>query len=807
METLRLTKDELLETYDDVEWRSAMFEMARLVDFLKHSILGEKYKVPDELVKVVHLTEHGNRVMQRLITKNEVPPRDARMLCLLKLVHREPLVDLEKTTPESLREVIDRQILDGRLKFPFILGRTLYDRAAELFEDARDLLTHRDTLDLLEGTPVGVFQSGPFVSGPFGLLRSSEHRWFAPTTSVPLYHCNDLTCGAVHRTRLSSDSSASINEHAVTMEKVLDQFGEDESEWSEFIDALEELEGLRFDDQSSEPITLALADLLGDSELRTLLADVLDTTGGKLRDSLSPFGITGRAEEAVELLNRAELIQALLISTNEQLVASLDRLIFAPGQMSESPRFIKVPEGEIRRLQTNQDLSYGTFGIFPEISSFGIRFISRDFQLGPMRLTRLVETLYYMDQHDEVDELQWQLRDIEGDDPREQLEEYVRSVSPDEVVRRLILARRTNQIMACQKLGLEFDRFSDDEQFVAAVLWKLGFYSDDFEDRNKVFWHHHGRLKRYAQTAGVGARVDAEELRSRAVNYFVELEGVLDDSLSFATWALTEDHLAANRPFAFSTSAERRGAFDRLNEFAVSTDGEDEPIDLGEKNTLYPLIQGFGTLSKLLQNARVVPDPFRRPESDYPRYAQYTDLKLFPFLHTMPFLDLLPKSQDRLLETLEHVRLTLEQGAVHQVRNDYTHYRASATDLPRLDASLEAAEKAVSRLETDGLCRLLFGLVGDIGDGWGRRVYTLRNARTREIAFARPSAFDWNRMPGLKGSQYVMPAAVYARPNEMLRFKLVFETDYAHHWQDYPKRRLRRDAVGAKARPAATAIQ
>ena len=45
-----------------------------------------------------------------------------------------------------------------------------------------------------------------------------------------------------------------------------------------------------------------------------------------------------------------------------------------------------------------------------------------------------------------------------------------------------------------------------------------------------------------------------------------------------------------------------------------------------------------------------------------------------------------------------------------------------------------------------------------------------------------------------------MPAAVFARPNEMLRFRQTFATPYAAYWDDYPKRRSPRGGgvVGAR---------
>ena len=59
METLRLTKEELSEQYPDAEWRDGFLQAARLGLFLAKSILKEKYKIPDEIVGVIQLTEFG----------------------------------------------------------------------------------------------------------------------------------------------------------------------------------------------------------------------------------------------------------------------------------------------------------------------------------------------------------------------------------------------------------------------------------------------------------------------------------------------------------------------------------------------------------------------------------------------------------------------------------------------------------------------------------------------------------------------------------------------------------------------------
>lgn len=801
MDALRLTSAELQELYSDESWRTNFFETHHLVQFLVQCILKENYKIPDDAVGLIPLTDFGTEVLNKLVRKNEVNPKVARMLCLLNTAHREPLVDFWKIDTEALRTFIDRQIRDGEILFPNILGRDLYDRASELFDDPRPSLPHNEVLELLDGLPVGVFQSGPFVSGPFGLIRAPEKRWFSPTRTVPIYHCAELTCRTIHYSRLSSDTSAEINDKAATMRKVLDSYGDDECEWGEFIETIGGLEGIDFDDETAEPLFLALGDLFGDDELRVLLADLLDNTGGTLRKSIEPLGLIGASADIVDSLQRAQLIQLLLLATNRDLTSRIDHLIGAAAQSEEAQEpCIQIGPGEIRRLMTSGRTSFGVFGLYPEVSNLGIRFKSDSFALGPMRLKRLIESIYDLDDTNEVAELKWQLRSTEGDDPSERLEEFVRSASPQEVVEQLLLSRRINQTVAADRLGIRYESCSGDENFVDTVLWKLGFYPSRSVDLTSDFWDHHGRLKRFVDTAGVGSRVDLVDLRSRAINCFVALEGVLERTLTFSTWALTTDHIASARPFVFADWVEGPKAFEKLNSFGGrDKDRAEDGILLGKKNTLGSLIPGFGVLRSLLVDAQANGQALEREIRDYPRYSKHTTLKSFPFRHCVPFLDLLPRSQSRILESLEYVRTTLESAQTAFVRNEFSHYRPSSPDLDRVEAAIVAMERSVRRLEGDGLAPLPFKSIADRGDDWGRRIFTLRNSKGREVAFARPSAYDWAQMPSLRGEQFVLPSAVFAQPNEMLRFRAVYNTPYASYWHGYPTRRRRRSTVSGPA--------
>ncbi|KQY21452.1 hypothetical protein ASD16_19435 [Cellulomonas sp. Root485] len=76
-------------------------------------------------------------------------------MCALSIGHADLFIDVAKTDPTKLAEAVHREIADGRIIFPFIFGRDLYDQYAEIFDDEKDSLTNEETLNLLESLPRG----------------------------------------------------------------------------------------------------------------------------------------------------------------------------------------------------------------------------------------------------------------------------------------------------------------------------------------------------------------------------------------------------------------------------------------------------------------------------------------------------------------------------------------------------------------------------------------------------------------------------------------------------------------------------
>lgn len=796
MKQPRITKDQLLSKYPDTQWRQRLLRIADLVRLLEGSILRPDYKIPDDLNNAIALSETGERIQKTLIIKQQVPAKEAKLICLLELAHVDLLIDVDKTDVEGIADSLSKQVLDGSLRYAMVFGRDLYNRAAELFEEERDILTYDDTLRLLEAQPVGVSQVGRLVLGPLGLLEGSASRWTPPTTRPPLYHCADFSCDAVHRCQLSTDKGAAINEHRYKVQRILDADGEEPSAWGAFLAEIAGFEASSYNDQSANTLPFLLGDALADKELRTLAVALIDGTRGELRRLLAPLGLKGSADNIVGTLDRASLLQVTLLCRDDDIVSLLDRLV--------AMRHISVPATETRAPVVNRAAQSGQFSLQAQLGPFGVRFHARTSSLGPLRLRRLIDSLYVLDQDSDVSELEWQLRGVEAPSLDARLDEFVRNSTPRDVVERLVLARRTNMIAACTQLGIDEHRAASDRDLVNTVLWKLGFDLNEAHDVNGRFWQLHEKMKQVTQTAGVSALVDQEAVRALASNYFVLLEQVLDDALAFSTWALTTDHVAADAPFSYRPLVDRLDALKRLDAAEQHRDAGPEILRFGDKNALYELCRGFASLATYLGTLVERAEDYTRPEGDEPKFVKHTSLKFFPFKHTVVFLDLVPSGREGIVETLRETTRLLVAADVNGVRNDQLHFRRSTADLGRLSACLAAVEEAVARLERLGLARLLFHPKSQQGDEWGRRIVMLADARGREIAFARPSSYDWLQLPSLRTAQYLATGAVFSEPNEILRFRLREESDFSRMSTGYPLRRKTSGSLAASMRPTSS---
>lgn len=773
----------LAQDYTDPAWKIKFLELLSVTEILTHCVIKSSFKVSDDLNKAIALSDAGKKVRDQLITKEQVEAKDANLLCLLGLVHVEPLIDIDNIDVDRLVEAISPYVIDGRIKFPLVFGRELYDGATSLIPEERRVLKHEDTVRLLEDKNQGVFHTGPFLLGPYGIHRVSHRREIAPRYSTPLQHCADLSCPSVHSVRLTTSYEAPINKSRPALSKVLDQISKDPADWNGFVlDLVEpDYNPYRVDDLSTLPFLLG--DAFSDAELRSILKHAVEAGTSSIVKNARRLGLSGDVAIQLPRLERAHLLQILLTLPDAEIGNLIDDCI--------SEGDVHIPTGEVRRPVVNHRKISGAWRLHPEVSSLGYRVRPESSSTTLLRLFSLVRSLFDSQSAEDMDDLAWLLREFPGTTAAEKLEAFLRASEPRDIVSTLILGRRKNAESVSKSLHIDI---STDSDFLDAVLWKLGFSLTRSSDVRDEYWRHHQQLETFVTTASANADSTEERLRSIASNYFVALERFLFDSLTFATWALLTDHVAAKRPFEYFLGPARDFTIATLNNSTDRGVGN-ERNDLQTDPDLSSIVQGFLRLADHLESLAANEQSFERSQEAFPRYNDQTDLQKFPFVHTVPFLDLLASCQHALPETLRTVGKQLNESGIMTARNGLFHAKSKRTpSIAEVNESLSQARSALRLLEESGCVRNTFEVVSSNTDAWGRSI-TLMRSHGAEIRFSGPSGYRMLGLPALNRPVYLMQGALFANPNQMLRFKEGFESEYSTYWEGIPHRPQRGSAV------------
>ncbi|MDN4641116.1 hypothetical protein QCD70_12730 [Agreia sp. PsM10] len=777
-----LSSNELIELHPDVVWQRKFLDICDLFEILSDCIIANDYSIPDELNGAIGLTEAGANLKGRLIRKDSVPGKEAHLMCALTIGHTELFVDVEGTDVQKLQEVIGRELLALRIRFPLRYGREFYDAYAALFDEEKDVLTLDETFRLLDAAPVGVFQYGRYVIGPYGLQTGGSSRLIAFTKRVPAFHCGQPICRAVHPVRLTTGYDAPINEHRDKLRKMLEAEDTSPSEWWDFADQLRGVSESVYSDRRSGTLIAVIGDCLSDEELSHLVIELLDHDGGKLRQALRPFLIVNKASDAIAGADRAKLLQLVLLSEEELISAAVDRMIHRGS--------IKIERGEVRRSVVNHQVRSGAFRLAAEFGALGVRFVSDDPGLASLRERRLLSQLYVRDQTTDVEELDWQLRGFEANDLDERLEDFFQSIDPRTALSRMILARKTNMVTACHEVGLENGDDLSDADLVETVLWKLGFDVHYEEDPHSYFWDLQQRISALTQASRISGIGESETFRGVANTYFTQLEGLLIDSLAFGAWVFLNDHTTSKHPFSYDGEYDRMAGLSLLQGAFLVTENEHDKFDFtSERIELNALFRGFSVLADELARLDSGHDGRGRQAREIPDYQGKTELKKFLFRSEVPFLNLSRGSRARIIEGLRRISSTAISAGVPQVRNDYSHYRRTSPEVDRMAKALEAVAIAVQEIENLGIARVLSWPVSTSSDAWGRSRHSFSGPRSLEHLFARPSNYDWMGLPSLSEPQYLVRSASFAEPNEVLRFTRRFDSEFSRMWHDYPKPR------------------
>ncbi|MFF2522138.1 hypothetical protein [Streptomyces liangshanensis] len=750
-------------------------------DLMSMSVIPSRYKVPAALHEPITLTSYGEGVCRRLMRVRNFKWPEARLACLLSFYHEELLVDHLKTDIDALVSALNEEIQSGRVLHPFIWGRELYDKAFTLFAREPRSLDHTESMRLLQDTPRGVFQQIDLVTGPLGILRSREMRDAPSTVKAPLYHCAKRSCNIVHGAVLmTSDSQV-----AKTQEKLEEIFEKEYGVASDFYEFISEVQmGLcnYYGDQRSISEIPLLGECFSGDELDAILLEALKGKSAPLREVLSANKIAVTdPREWIAGLDKAGKMQALLLMDSRSLAAAIDGAVYSGG--------IDIPPHEVREPKIMRFPS-GHYRLVSECSRYGVRTIPVDATLAMVRLRRLILSIYSLSDETATRELGWRLRKTPGSSVEEKLERYLGKEEPAEIIRNLVLVGPGPFSIAAEKCGVVQDRVErmEDEELLNVLLWKLGFDPINSDDTSGSLQKHREVFAQMVANFTGFSEAEKYEIKRESTLVFTALEKTLDATLSFATWALTFDHRSAHPKYNYYLSDARSHMAELFNGVPAKS-GDRVIYDSQGRNTLAPLISGFSRLRECLSRIQSDADSYLRPVQDMPTYAGLAELTFFPYLHTIPFLDLSLEAQENITEVLRRFTKTLEEGGVSSVRNSLQHQREEFPSQEELLRCIRAIGSFLDEAEKSGLCPTLFQSNGNSRDSAGRTFFSYKDYKGREYVARRPSGIGEAGMPPLLQDQLIIPVAAIRQSTDVLRFSVGARSAYTDLWLDWPKYR------------------
>ncbi len=138
-------------------------------------------------------------------------------------------------------------------------------------------------MNLLHGTPKGIFQVGHFLIGPLGILDAIQPRYMEPIMTAPLWHCSDISCNALHTVHLASGQPAL----PLAVSQAVTYFRSAEgnaAEWGGYYAAARGRKTSYYDDLNTDTLPWLLANAFADSEITKISHDLLLKHSKDLRE-------------------------------------------------------------------------------------------------------------------------------------------------------------------------------------------------------------------------------------------------------------------------------------------------------------------------------------------------------------------------------------------------------------------------------------------------------------------------------------------------------------------------------------------
>ena len=772
-----MKKEELIEKYNEREFRLNYANFYGLKYFLNNCIISKDYDFNNLDTNPIILSKKGQELFDKLKKGKYASTHEnlIKLAVFLDFYRSELLIDIDKSDYKTFVKSVSNEIINGNLLFPWIYGRTLYDKYYEEFEEQSRFLENEETLRLLKDTPQGVFQMGHQIIGPLGILHTENKRILPPVTEVQLWHCSDPSCVALHTVDLRSARTI-ISELLFEISEITRE--EEISEWYDFYRVLCDSENTFYDDFKLNDIPLTLVNSFGENELRLLLKEIIDTKEGAR--TIIPKGkrFQGASEKIISSLSKAECFQSILLFDSYDLLVATEKLIIE--------RKIFIPSTEVRVSKIRK--TGGFFNIKHECNRLGFRAISSDTHLSFIHLRNLILKLY--SEEGLKQQLEWNLRFYEAASLKEKVEDYINSEEPRKILKEVVLNGAYQVGKTFEFLPGYFkmpNTLEDEEKMIDKILWKLGFNINIYPQILPVFEKRLTKFKKIIEDNNKYTEADKEKIRSAAVNLFVSLEEILKHTLSFSTWLLLSDHFKVTR-FKYNYTEATLFMTERLNGYDLNEDTK-LLFDSGGKNTLFPLVEGFRALFGICDSYLDDTTKHEREKAEMPRFLGKTNLIDFPLMHSALVIDIKRSCYQNIREIGLSIPSEFGKNKVLEIRNSLEHDRDDFPLKSNLIKACECISKSINRLYQSGLYPNVYLFSSLNKDKYNRVLKTFEDYNSREIVISELINYKGYPIPSSDSPIVIVPEITFPDTKEPLRIKYEENSEYLFYWRNYPRKK------------------
>lgn len=771
---------ELVKKYSAPEFKSNFTLFYGIKYFLNKCIISKDYDFTAIKSESIVLTEAGEKLYGQLISGkySTVDPKIIRLAVFLEFYNSDLLVNVTESNYESLFKSVNDEIIKGKILFPWIFDRTLYDRYFDQFEEQEDILENDKVLKLLKDTPKGVFQMGNQIIGPLGILHTENKRIIPPTTVVKLWHCSDPSCSALHSVILKSGRTI-ISELLFEISELTQHI--EVSEWDVYYSKMCDLENSYYNDKRTDDIPITLVYCFSEKELRLILQEIIDNLKGAREIIPKGKKFQGSSDQITNALSKAECFQLILLFSSIKILELTEKLIVE--------RKIYIPSTEIRK--SNLQKRGGFFNIYYECNRLGFRAVSGTTHLSFIHLRNLILKLY--DEPSLKQQLEWHLRFYNDESLKEKVENYITSEEPKRILKEVVLNSAYQVSKTFEYLLGYFQMprsIEEEEQMIDKILWKLGFNINIYPSILQTFEIRLTKFRKIIEASSIYGEADKEKIRSAAVNLFVSLEEVLKHALSFTTWLLLSDHYRETR-FRYNYSEATTFMTQILNGYKLSDDTV-LTFDANGRNTLFPLIEGFTALFSICDKyLNELKDENIRDESELPRFIGKTELVDFPLLHKKLVLDIKQSSYQKIRQIGIQINQEFNRSKVLSVRNALEHDREEFPLKQELIMACDCMRNSINDIYEKGLFPNVFLFHSLLKDKHNRVIKTFEDYNGKKIAISELTNYKGYPVPNSESPLVIVSTITFPGTTEPLRISYEENSEYLFYWRDYPRKKVK----------------